>query len=145
MTDPSATTDPAGAQEVVVFDVNETLLDLRALAPRFELLLPATLMGEWFSRMLRNSLVASLTGSYASFDRQGVDALLATAGSAGVRGDRGSGRRCDRGHERAAAPPGRAAGPPAPGRRRIPHGDAHELGRSGRSSPDSKCRTRPVL
>ena len=84
MTDPSATTDPAGAQEVVVFDVNETLLDLRALAPRFELLLPATLMGEWFSRMLRNSLVASLTGRYASFDRQGVDALLATAGSAGV-------------------------------------------------------------
>jgi 2-haloacid dehalogenase len=84
MTDPLATTDPAGAQEVVVFDVNETLLDLRALAPRFELLLPATLMGEWFSRMLRNSLVASLTGSYASFDLQGVDALLATARSAGV-------------------------------------------------------------
>jgi 2-haloacid dehalogenase len=84
MTHPSATTDPAGAQEVLVFDVNETLLDLRALAPRFELLLPATLMGQWFSQMLRNSLVASLTGSYASFDRQGVDALLATARSAGV-------------------------------------------------------------
>jgi 2-haloacid dehalogenase len=71
-------------REVVVFDVNETLLDLRALAPRFETLLPATLMGEWFSRMLRNSLIASITASYAPFDRQGVDALVATAKSAGV-------------------------------------------------------------
>ncbi len=71
-------------RDVVVFDVNETLLDLRALAPRFEKLLPAALMGVWFSRMLRNSLVASITGSYAPFDRQGIDALLATARNVGV-------------------------------------------------------------
>lgn len=32
-------------REVVVLDVNETLLDLRALAPRFEKLLPPALMG----------------------------------------------------------------------------------------------------
>ncbi len=71
-------------REVVVLDVNETLLDLRALAPRFEKLLPPALMGVWFSRMLRNSLVALATGQYAPFDRQGVDALLTTASSAGV-------------------------------------------------------------
>lgn len=70
--------------QVIVFDVNETLLDLRALAPRFEKLLPAGLMGEWFSRMLRNSLVSTITGSYVPFDRQGIDALLATARSVGV-------------------------------------------------------------
>lgn len=80
MTTPSS----ADGREVIVFDVNETLLDLRALAPRFEKLLPATLMGIWFSRTLRNSLVASITASYAPFDRQGVDALLATAHSVGV-------------------------------------------------------------
>ena len=76
--------DPANPREIIVFDVNETLLDLRALAPRFETLLPVALMGEWFTRMLRNSLVASITGRYAPFDRQGVDALLATAEKAGV-------------------------------------------------------------
>lgn len=72
------------AKEVVLFDVNETLLDLVALTPRFERLLPASLLGVWFSRMLRNSLVASITGTYAPFDRQGVDALLATARSVDV-------------------------------------------------------------
>ena len=74
-------------KEVIVFDVNETLLDLRALAPRFEKILPVGLMGEWFSRMLRNSLVASITGSYAPFNRQGLDALLSTAGGAGIEVD----------------------------------------------------------
>jgi 2-haloacid dehalogenase len=76
-----------GDRQVIVFDVNETLLDLRALLPRFERLLPADLMGPWFSLMLRNSLVASITGSYAPFDRQGVDALMSTASSAGVEVD----------------------------------------------------------
>ena len=33
-----------GDRRVIVFDVNETLLDLRALLPRFERLLPADLM-----------------------------------------------------------------------------------------------------
>jgi 2-haloacid dehalogenase len=71
-------------RKIIVFDVNETLLDLRALGPRFGARLPVELMGEWFSRMLRNSLIASITGRYAPFDRQGVDALLATAEKAGV-------------------------------------------------------------
>ena len=60
-------------REIIAFDVNETLLDLRALAHRFETLLPVGLMGEWFSQMLRNSLVASITGHYAPFDRQGCN------------------------------------------------------------------------
>lgn len=71
-------------REVVVFDVNETLLDLRGLAPAFSSILPAELMGVWFTRMLHNSLVANSTGHYDSFDRQGVDALIVTAGSVGV-------------------------------------------------------------
>lgn len=71
-------------REVVVFDVNETLLDLRGLAPAFSAILPVELMTVWFTRMLHNSLVANSTGHYDSFDRQGVDALIVTAGSVGV-------------------------------------------------------------
>jgi len=71
-------------REVIVFDVNETLLDLSGLAPAFAAILPAELMTVWFTRMLHNSLVANSTGHYDSFDRQGVDALIVTAGSVGV-------------------------------------------------------------
>ncbi len=70
--------------EVVVFDVNETLLDLSGLAPAFSAILPVELMAVWFTRMLHNSLVANVTGHYDSFDRQGVDALIVTAGSVEV-------------------------------------------------------------
>ena len=71
-------------REVVVFDVNETLLDLTELAQPFSAIMPVELMGLWFTRMLHNSLVANATGRYDSFDRQGVDALIVTAGSVGV-------------------------------------------------------------
>lgn len=72
-------------REVVVFDVNETLLDLSGLVPAFSAILPVELMSVWFTRMLHNSLVANATGHYDAFDRQGVDALIVTAGSVGVR------------------------------------------------------------
>lgn len=71
-------------REVVVFDVNETLLDLTELAQPFSAIMPVELMGLWFTRMLHNSLVANATGRYDAFDRQGVDALIVTAGSVGV-------------------------------------------------------------
>lgn len=71
--------------EVIVFDVNETLLDLSALKPRFENVLPGNLMSLWFSTMLRNSMVATMTGTYAPFDRQGIDALLSTASKVGAK------------------------------------------------------------
>jgi 2-haloacid dehalogenase len=71
-------------REVVVFDVNETLLDLTGLTEPFSALMPVELMGVWFTRMLHNSLVANATGRYDTFDRQGVDALIVTAGAVGV-------------------------------------------------------------
>ena len=44
---------------VVAFDVNETLLDLRALDPAFEELLgSAALRGQWFAQTLQLSFVA---------------------------------------------------------------------------------------
>jgi 2-haloacid dehalogenase len=53
---------------VIAFDVNETLLDLRALDPAFEDLLgSAALRGQWFAQMLQLSFVGGLTGEYVDF------------------------------------------------------------------------------
>jgi 2-haloacid dehalogenase len=53
---------------VIAFDVNETLLDLRALdAPFNDLLGSETLRGQWFAQMLQLSFVGGLTGSYVDF------------------------------------------------------------------------------
>ena len=66
--------------ELLVFDVNETLLDVRAMAPAFEARFgDASLLPTWFAQMLRNSLVATVTGRYAPFHDQGTDALVTTA------------------------------------------------------------------
>src|SRR5947209_20569701 len=53
---------------VVAFDVNETLLDLRALdAPFADLFGSADLRGLWFTQMLQLSFVGGLTGLYVDF------------------------------------------------------------------------------
>ena len=53
---------------VIAPDVNETLLDLRALDPAFEELLgSAALRGRWFAQMLQLSFVGGLTGRYVDF------------------------------------------------------------------------------
>ncbi len=70
---------------VLVFDVNETLLDLGALEPRFEAALGSTAaMGEWFARMLHGSLVANHTNAYRPFGLIGIEALLAVAQRRGI-------------------------------------------------------------
>jgi 2-haloacid dehalogenase len=71
--------------EVLVFDVNETLLDLSALRPSFEAALGTSEpMGEWFARMLHGSLVANHLGKYRSFGEIGAEALHALAKKRGV-------------------------------------------------------------
>lgn len=53
---------------VVAFDVNETLLDLRALDPLFaEVFGDAALRPQWFAQMLQVSFVGGLTGRYVDF------------------------------------------------------------------------------
>ncbi|HSF85790.1 MAG TPA: haloacid dehalogenase type II [Acidimicrobiia bacterium] len=74
-----------GRPDVIVFDVNETLLDLRALRPGFESAMgSADAMGEWFARMLHGSLVANHVGAYRPFGEIGTDALVALADKRGV-------------------------------------------------------------
>jgi 2-haloacid dehalogenase len=53
-----------GAVEVIAFDVNETLLDLRALD---SLLGGADIRTRWFGLMLQTAFVGGLTGNYIDF------------------------------------------------------------------------------
>jgi 2-haloacid dehalogenase len=65
---------------VVAFDVNETLLDLRALDPAFEQLLGSSaLRAQWFAQMLQLSFVGGLTGSYVDFSTAQSAALKMVA------------------------------------------------------------------
>jgi 2-haloacid dehalogenase len=69
---------------VIAFDVNETLLDLRALDPAFEELLgSAAYRGQWFAQMLQLSFVGGLTGDYVDFRAAQVAALRMVAARAG--------------------------------------------------------------
>lgn len=70
---------------VLVFDVNETLLDLTPLQPHFaELFGSAEPMGEWFARLLHGSLVANHTNRYRPFGQIGAEALIALAKKRGI-------------------------------------------------------------
>ncbi len=70
---------------VCVFDVNETLLDLGALDPRFERVFgDASVRREWFLQMLQNAFVATITGAYSDFGTLGGAALGMTAERRGV-------------------------------------------------------------
>jgi 2-haloacid dehalogenase len=69
---------------VIAFDVNETLLDLRALDPAFEDLLgSAALRAQWFAQMLQLSFVGGLTGEYVDFSTAQNAALRMLAARVG--------------------------------------------------------------
>ena len=70
---------------VLVFDVNETLLDLTALQEPFARAFgDAAPMGEWFARLLHGSLVATLTDTYEDFAAIGRRALDVVAKRKGL-------------------------------------------------------------
>jgi 2-haloacid dehalogenase len=70
---------------IIVFDVNETLLDVDALRPHFARAFgDALVLREWFSTVLLYSEVASLAGPYSDFGAIGGAALDMTAASRGV-------------------------------------------------------------
>ena len=71
--------------QVIAFDVNETLLDLRALDGDFEELLGSSSMrGSWFAQMLQLSFVGGLTGRYVDFRTAQLAALRMVSERAGV-------------------------------------------------------------
>ena len=64
----------------IVFDVNETLLNLGALDQEFDRVFGnASVRGNWFAQVLQNSLVATITGRYEDFGRIAGAALDMTA------------------------------------------------------------------
>ena len=72
-------------QRIIVFDVNETLLDVGALAPQFQRVFGnAGLAQEWFSNVVLYSQVATIAGPYAEFGTIAGGALDMTAVAHGV-------------------------------------------------------------
>lgn len=71
---------------ILLFDVNETLLDLSALDARFEEVFgDSSVRGEWFSALLGAALVTTVLGTYHDFGRIGAAALETVAGARDVR------------------------------------------------------------
>jgi 2-haloacid dehalogenase len=70
---------------VLVFDVNETLLDLSALdAPFQQIVGHPEARTEWFTQLLQSALVTTVTGPYADFSTIGRTALAMVAARRGV-------------------------------------------------------------
>lgn len=87
----SAATQGAGQssatrRRILVFDVNETMLDINALEPHFAGAFgDGQVLREWFSTLLLYSNVASLAGPYADFGAIAGAALSMVAEARGVR------------------------------------------------------------
>ncbi len=70
---------------ILVFDVNETLLDIDTLAPLFARLFGhERILREWFAQLVLYSQAMTLSGLYTPFGELGVGALQMTADIHGV-------------------------------------------------------------
>ena len=69
---------------LLVFDVNETLLDLETVAPPFERMFgDRAVMREWFAQLILYSQALSLAGDYVPFGELGGAALRMVAATHG--------------------------------------------------------------
>jgi 2-haloacid dehalogenase len=65
---------------IIVFDVNETLLDLKALDAHFERVFRAAgVREEWFKQVVQSALLTSILDAYSDFGAVGAAALEMTA------------------------------------------------------------------
>lgn len=77
--------DTATMKRVLVFDVNETLLDVGALDPVFiSMFGDAAARREWFGQMLQSAFVSTITHTYRDFGSIGMTALAMVAARRGV-------------------------------------------------------------
>ena len=71
-------------RDTILFDINETVLDLSALKPKFKLVFgDETVTATWFSMLLHTSAVCSLTAvktSFASLAGNMLDTIAARMG-----------------------------------------------------------------
>ncbi|WP_201617926.1 haloacid dehalogenase type II [Psychrobacter urativorans] len=71
---------PNKSPSIIVFDVNETLLDITSLEPLFERVFgDPTIMREWFAQLVLYSQTMTLSGLYTSFGDLGVGILRMVA------------------------------------------------------------------
>src|SRR5271155_1924065 len=69
----------------LIFDVNETLLDLDALAPHFERIFgQSAVLREWFAQLILYSEAITLTGDYVPFGDLGGAVLRMIGASRGI-------------------------------------------------------------
>lgn len=69
----------------IVFDVNETLLDLESLAPTFERIFgERSVLRSWFAQLILYSEALTLAGSYVPFTDIGGAVLKMVAASRGI-------------------------------------------------------------
>lgn len=74
------TTSTSKFPSIIVFDVNETLLDITTLEPLFARVFgDPMLMREWFAQLVLYSQTMTLSGLYTTFGELGVGALKMTA------------------------------------------------------------------
>src|SRR6266853_5240266 len=72
--------------KVLVFDVNQTMLDLNALRPQFVRVFgDGKALDEWFSLLLQYSLVVTVADAYADFGTVGRAVLEMLASTKGVK------------------------------------------------------------
>lgn len=73
--------------KVIIFDVNETLLDLESMRSSISKALGGKkgLLPLWFSTMLHHSLVDTVSGQYHDFGQIGVAALQMVARNNGIK------------------------------------------------------------
>lgn len=79
-----------GAPSVLVFDVNETLIDIESVAPLFERVFgDPQAMREWFNQLVMYSMAATLSGHYVDFFTlgQGLLQMLASTHRLAVTDD----------------------------------------------------------
>lgn len=61
--------------KVLFFDINETILDMNPLRAEINNLFGKDLFDLWFTRLLHESLVLTITGTFESFSKLAVNAL----------------------------------------------------------------------
>lgn len=79
---------PTDTRPILVFDVNETLLDISTLTPLFSRLFnDGSILREWFAQLVLYSQTLTLSGLYTPFGEIGVGALRMVADIHGVEKD----------------------------------------------------------
>lgn len=61
--------------KVLFFDINETILDMSPLKAEINKLLGNDLFDLWFTKLLHESLVMTITGTYESFSKLAINTL----------------------------------------------------------------------